>query len=287
LQKVRRLFRARKAGHTGSLDPLASGMLPLCLGQATKVSAFLLDSNKVYRVCIDFGRQTATGDAEGAVVATGPSCVSEERLNTALAACRGTLSQVPPMYSALKHCGRRLYELARAGREVTRQPRLVKIHELVLETYDPRRPIVRVRCSKGTYVRSLVEEIARFAGTVGCVADLRRLAVDPFATTPMVTLEEVEAAAGGGDAGLDRLLIPADEAIKSLPAVRVGAAQALQLQCGREIMADETNELAGLVRLYGEGGRFLGVGESLGGSRVAPRRLMAGPLPARSTPVGL
>jgi len=215
LQRAKRLFEARKAGHTGSLDPLASGMLPLCFGQATKVSAFLLGADKVYRVRARFGTRTDTADADGKVVEE--SCITEVSqiaLETALSKFRGDIQQVPPMYSALRKDGRRLYELAREGREVEREPRSVTIHSLDIEEYDPTHPVLRVRCSKGTYVRTLVEDIAAAAGSLGHVAALRRLTVEPFPDDGLVSLTALEQAAeaGGMDyvAVSDHVVVPAD-----------------------------------------------------------------------------
>lgn len=273
LQTVRRLFRARKAGHTGSLDPLASGMLPLCFGQATKLSAYLLDANKTYRVTAKFGARTDTADADGQVIEEAAiKAVDRAALEHAMSALRGDILQVPPMYSALKKDGRRLYELAREGQEVEREARPVTIHELEIESWDPEEPVLRVRCSKGTYVRTLVEDIAAAAGTLGHVVALRRLSVDPFPEDGLVTIEELEAAAGRGEAELDRYLRPIDEAIADWPAVHLNRDQAYYVQRGNPVHAQAAGE-AGLVRLYDGSRRFLGVGEVLRDGRLAPKRL--------------
>jgi tRNA pseudouridine55 synthase len=271
LQRVRHLYQARKAGHTGSLDPLASGMLPICLGQATKVSAFLLDADKTYRVEARFGARTSTGDAEGAVIERGTHTVSESELERAVAGLRGVIAQTPPMYSALKHQGRRLYAIARAGEEVPRQSRTVTIHEFAIEHFDPQSPVLRVRCSKGTYVRTLVEDLARSAGTVGYVAGLRRLALGAFAG-PMLTLAELTAAAGAGLRALDGLLLQADSALSGWPAVRLEAAQACRIRQGQHVAGESGPP--GLVRLYEGNHVFVGVGERLADCRIVPRRLM-------------
>jgi tRNA pseudouridine55 synthase len=277
LQRVKGILRARKAGHTGSLDPLATGMLPICLGQATKVSAFLLDSDKTYRVMIAFGCQTATGDSEGEVVETGPASVDEELLRRVLVRFVGPVQQVPPMYSALKFRGRRLYELARTGVVVPREPREVRIREIVVEAWDPGRPVLRVSCSKGTYIRTLVEDIARQAGTVGHVAELRRLSVAPFSTEQMVTLADLEHGVQRGDRGLNGALLPADVALSGCPEVRLTPVQARSVTSGQVVTADVA--AMGLVRLYLGDGPFLGVGQGLGDGRIAPRRLMTGAFP--------
>ncbi len=290
LQVVKRLFGARKAGHTGSLDPLASGMLPVCLGEATKVSGFLLDCDKTYWVRICFGSKTTTGDAEGDVIASGPCQVDEASLQSVITATRGTMMQVPPMYSALKHHGRPLYELARAGVAVARPARRITVHEVVLETYDPQHPLIRVRCGKGTYIRTLVEQMAEQLGTVAHVAGLRRLAVGPFSATEMVTVAELEAAAAsGGQPALDRSLLPADRAIASWPAVTLGSEMVWRLRCGQRLEAEpgQSDQATGFVRLYAEGQQFVGIGERLPGGSVVPRRLMAARNPAPPDEFGL
>lgn len=277
LQRVKRLFRARKAGHSGSLDPLASGMLPICLGQATKVSSFVLDSDKVYRVRLSFGSRTATGDTEGPVVETGPGMVSEGDLRRVLAGFRGDVQQVPPMYSALKHGGRRLYELARSGKEVERAPRTVFIYELEVEAFEPERPVLRVRCSKGTYIRSLAEDIGRAAGTVAHVAELRRLSVAPFPETGMRTLDAIQAASEAGELALQRLLRPPDEALCGLSALHLTAPEAQRIRHGQRLADVGGRAAPGLVRLYDGPERFLGVAECLPDGTVVSRRLLADP----------
>ncbi len=273
LQKVKWLFRARKAGHTGSLDPLASGMLPICLGQATKVSAFLLDAAKTYTVEARWGQQTDTADADGQVVAES-SCdaVSEAQLSAALAQFRGDMMQIPPMYSALKHNGRRLYELARAGEQVAREPRAVTIYSLEILGFDTHRPVLQVRCSKGTYVRTLVEDIAAACSTLGHVAALRRTAIDPFGQGPLVSLDALMALEDDLE-GLDAHLRPVDTAIADWAALELGADQAYYLRRGNPVAAQCGGIAPGRVRLYDPEQRFLGIGEILGDGRVAPRRL--------------
>jgi tRNA pseudouridine55 synthase len=274
LQRVKRLFNARKAGHTGSLDPLASGLLPICLGQATKLSAFLLEAQKTYVVRAQMGTRTDTGDAEGAVIERDEAgVVTEDQLTAALADFRGEIQQVPPMYSALKQGGRRLYDLAREGVEVERAARSVTIYELDLLEFDPFAPVLRVRCSKGTYVRTLVEDISRACGSCAHVAALRRTAAGPFTERMLVSLAEIERASEAGLAELDRLLRPMDEAIADWPAVELGAHQAFYLRQGHAV-AGAGGGLRGRVRLYGEGRRFLGIGEALDDGRIAPRRLL-------------
>jgi tRNA pseudouridine55 synthase len=273
LQQVKRLYNARKAGHTGSLDPLASGMLPLCFGQATKVSHWLLDADKVYEVEMAIGAQTDTADADGAVIDTSDRCrVTPAELKAALAAHIGPIDQVPPMYSALKHQGRRLYELARAGQDVERKPRSVTIFALDVVRFDAERPVLRVHCSKGTYVRTLVETIAAQMGTLAHVVALRRLSLGPFAAADMVSMEQLEAVAGESRAALDALLLPADEALVAFPALELTEAEAFYLRNGHPV-GHAPRDFAGLARIYGPGREFLGVGEVLDDGRIAPRRL--------------
>lgn len=280
LQRVKRLYKARKAGHTGSLDPLASGMLPLCFGQATKLSAYLLDADKTYRVTARFGARTDTADADGSVVEESPvTGVDRGTLEAALDGFRGDILQVPPMYSALKKDGKRLYELAREGQEVERAARPVTIFDLDIEAYDPEEPVLMVRCSKGTYVRTLVEDIAAAAGTLGHVAALRRLTVEPFPEDGLVTMDELEGAAEAGEEDLERLLRPIDEAISAWPAVYLNGDQAHYLLQGHPVHA-RTDAECGLVRLYDDQRRFVGVGELLRDGRLAPKRLFVGRQPA-------
>ena len=273
LQRVRRAFQARKAGHTGSLDPLASGLLPVCLGQATKACALLLDAGKSYRFRIALGRSTSTGDREGETLATVPvAALDESAIRRQAAAFVGESMQVPPMYSALKRDGQRLYRLARAGVEVERTPRRVRIERLDLLAAGTDWLDFEVDCSKGTYVRSLAEDLARALGTVGHVASLRRTGLGPFNRMPMHALDRIEAAAAGGS-GLAAMLIPVDEALPALPAVRLGAAEQASILQGRAVPA--LGPGASRVRMYGVGGRFLGVGRmSAEGARLAPERIM-------------
>lgn len=277
LQRVKRLFRAKKAGHTGSLDPLASGLLPLCLGEATKMSAWLLDADKVYEVGCRFGARTDTADADGAVIET--RTVPEIRpdaLDAALAGLTGEIEQVPPMYSALKHQGKRLYELARAGVEVERPPRTVTIHALEPMGWGADHTLgLRVRCSKGTYVRTLVEDVAAALGTVAHVAWLRRTEAGPYRLDGGArTLDELDAlAAAGDDAALDAALLPIDSALSDRPRVDLGADAAWYLRHGQPVIVSKA-PLDTLLRLYGPDERFLGVGFVQDDGRVAPKRLI-------------
>ncbi len=275
LQRVRRLYRAAKAGHTGSLDPLATGMLPLCLGQATKICAYLLDSDKVYRARVALGARTATADAEGEVVERLPVPVADPaRLAAAVASLTGACQQVPPMYSALKVDGQRLYALARAGVEVERQARDIVVHALDACYADEGRAVdFTVHCSKGTYVRTLGEDLARALGTVGHLASLRREWVAPFQQQPMVSLEQLEALAGN-EAALDAWLLPLAAALPDWPVVELDAAQATAIGFGRSI-ASSLAPAAGPRQLkLMHAGVLLALGSiAEGSSEIAPFRL--------------
>ena len=275
LQAVKRLFQAAKAGHTGSLDPLATGLLPLCFGEATKLSAYLLDADKHYWTVARLGVRTSTGDAEGEAVQTRPvGTYSADQIEAALARFRGEIEQVPPMYSALKHQGKRLYELARAGVEVERPPRPVTIHALRLLGRGPDSLELDLRCSKGTYVRTLVEDLGEVLGCGAHVAELRRVGVGPYDGSRMVTLEELERRAEQGPEALDEALLPVDTAVADWPRVTFDADSAYYVRQGQAVQVPGA-PTEGLVALYGPQGRFLGVGQILDDGRVGPKRLIA------------
>jgi tRNA pseudouridine55 synthase len=275
LQRVRRLLRAAKAGHAGTLDPMASGMLPLSFGQATKACGVLLGSAKAYRARLRLGAATDTGDAEGRVVreAAVPS-LERARVAALLASIVGRQEQRPPMYSALKHHGRPLYELARRGEEVERAPRPVTIHRLELLDLQPETMEFEVTCSKGTYVRVLGEDIATALGTAGHLEALRRLWVEPFDPSSMVTLETIEAWAADqpAEAGRPAWLLPADAALASLPRLDLDDLQSRHLCQGRTVAVGDHGP-AGLSRAYDPSGRFLGLVESAPGNVVRVVRL--------------
>ncbi len=274
LQRVKRLFAARKAGHTGSLDPIATGMLPLCLGEATKLSAFLLKAEKTYRVTACFGTRTDTGDAAGKTVGeTAQRPKGRSQLEAVLNGFIGETEQVPPMYSALKHKGKRLYELARAGQTVERAPRRIRIRRLELEKYSPSEPVFLVACGGGVYVRTLIEDVAEAIGSLAHVSALRRLGVAPFEESGMVTMEQIENRAEKGHSGLDALLLPADAAVSALPAVRLSASESFYLQRGNPVAAAR-GVRPGPVRLYADAQGFIGIGEAGTDGQVAPRRLL-------------
>jgi tRNA pseudouridine55 synthase len=274
LQEVKKLFAARKAGHTGSLDPLATGLLPLCFGEATKVSGFLLDADKHYQVTCKFGEQTTTGDAEGEVIKQRPlGGLNEQQLLKALEGFRGDIEQIPPMYSALKHKGERLYKLARQGVEVEREARQVTIFELELVSFKSPVAELRVHCSKGTYVRTLVEDIGELLGCGAHVIGLRRNGVGPFDDTNMIDMEGLQAVAAEGQHALDKLLLPMESGLTQWPDVRLTGDAAFYLRQGQPVLVPKA-PTTGWVRLYEGESRFLGMGEILDDGRVAPRRLM-------------
>jgi tRNA pseudouridine55 synthase len=273
LQVVRRLLNAKKAGHTGSLDPSATGMLPLCFGEATKVCAYLLDADKTYRVTARLGMATDTGDADGKETATAAvPDLSAADWNRILQEFVGESEQIPPMYSALKKDGKRLYELARKGEVVERRPRKIRVHEITLLEAAGQRLVFRVSCSKGTYVRSLVEDIARRAGTLGHTVNLHRESVGRFAAADMLDLAAVEALAEDDPEGLKGCLLQPDAALSGFPAVTLDK-EAGERFCGGQAIAGPVNADLGLVRVYGADQLFLGVGEVQGDGLVAPRRV--------------
>jgi tRNA pseudouridine55 synthase len=274
LQRAKRLYQAQKAGHTGSLDPLATGMLPVCFGEATKASAFLLDADKQYRATARLGRQTTTGDAEGETLRELPvSELDRDRIEASLRRFTGELAQLPPMYSALKHQGRRLYALAREGIEVAREPRRIRVMALNLRAYGPDSLELDIHCSKGTYVRVLIEDLATDLGTCGHVAQLRRLSVGSFPPGRMLAFDDLETLAREGPEALDRALLPVDAAFAGWPAVDLDRDSAWYLRRGQPVQVAGAPD-HGRVCLYGPGRCLLGVGEVLDDGRVAPRRLL-------------
>lgn len=278
LQRCKWLFSAKKAGHTGSLDPLATGMLPLCFGEATKFSQFLLDSDKAYTVTAKLGEKTNTGDGEGDIIAVCdvPSDLTTDKLEMLLANFRGVISQIPPMFSAIKHQGRPLYELAREGIEIERAARQVTIRELVLEAYntEDQTLTLSVKCTKGTYIRTLVEDIGEQLGCGAHVIELRRTAVTPYADKRMYTLPELEQIVEtSGLTGLYQCLLPIQTSVAALPAIQLSTSAAFYLRQGQPVRATLPIH-SPLVQLYAETGQFLGVGEVTEDGRVKPQRLL-------------
>jgi tRNA pseudouridine55 synthase len=275
LQEVKFLFKAAKAGHTGSLDPLATGLLPICFGEATKLSAFLLDADKHYRVRVKLGETTTTADAEGEVIETiDPSGVSEADLRAVMGDFLGEQQQLPPMYSAIKHKGERLYKLARQGVEVERETRTIHIRSLDLLSFELPEFELDVHCSKGTYVRTLAEDIGKRLGCGAHVIGLRRTGVGPYDDQSMVTLEQVQSAfADKRFAEMDDWMLPLESALAEWPEVKLTADAAFYLQQGQPILVPNA-PTSGWVRLYANQSDFLGVGQILDDGRVAPKRLM-------------
>lgn len=277
LQRIKRLYKAAKAGHTGSLDPLATGLLPICLGGATKFSSFLLDADKRYRVRVCLGVTTTTADAEGEVVNTSATeGVGERDLQRVLKEFIGPIEQLPPMYSAVKHQGERLYKLARQGIEVERTPRVVNIFAIELLGFEPPELEMDVHCSKGTYVRTLAEDLGKALGCGGHVTGLRRTGVGPYVEleTRFVTLEDAERIAeDGGLDGLDALLLPLESALGHWPPVRLSEDAAFYLRQGQAVVVPQA-PTEGLVRLYDPSRKFIGVGCILDDGKVQPKRLL-------------
>lgn len=270
LQQVKRLYMAEKAGHTGSLDPFATGLLPICLGEATKFSHFLLDADKTYRATMRLGVTTTTGDTEGAVVTTSVVNVTHQDMENALGQFRGDIQQVPPMYSALKHQGKALYEYARAGVEIERPARDVTIHEIGLEQFSGDTAVIKVSCSKGTYIRTLAEDIGKVLGCGAHLTQLRRLETGGFTLTDVVTVEQLESMTLEQR---DALLMPADALVEDLPAVTLDRESAYYLGRGQAVW--KSGKIPeGFLRLYEEPDRFLGLGELDVDGKVAPRRLV-------------
>ena len=294
LQKVRRLFGAAKAGHTGSLDPLATGVLPVCLGEATKFTQFLLDADKCYRATFRFGIATASGDADGAVVSEdGAPDLTEEQLLTVLPEFRGDIEQVPSMYSALKHNGQPLYKLAREGVEIERKARPVTIFSLELKTFregEFPEADVEIHCSKGTYVRTLAEDIGRRLGCGAYVSSLHRSAAGPFDESQAISLPDLEALRESeGEQALDTRLLTMDAGIRHLTAIGLSEDAAFYFRQGQAVMVPQVyqqTEEGDIVRVFenrdenggvspGEtSALFLGVAEVTDDGRVAPKRLV-------------
>lgn len=275
LQQAKHLFTAKKAGHTGSLDPLANGMLPICFGEATKFSQYLLEADKIYEVTAKVGIKTATGDMEGEVIAE----KSIENFNNAalqqvLPQFLGEISQIPSMYSALKHQGQPLYKLARQGIEVERAARPVTIYALDILEVGKDYFNFTVHCSKGTYVRTLVEDIGEALGCGAHVTALRRTQVAKLPIDRMVTMQQlVDIVAAEGMAGLDALLTPIDLMLQQWPEISLSEAAAYYLKQGQPVIVPYAPS-SGWVRLFLKTGRFIGVGEIIDDGRVAPRRLV-------------
>ena len=269
MQKVRRLFQAEKAGHTGTLDPLASGLLPICFGEATKFSMGLLDADKTYRATIRLGQTTTTGDAEGEIVETRTVTVNEVQVREVLQRFCGAIQQLPPMHSALKHQGKPLYEYIRNGETIERQLRDVFIHDLRMERFEGNELEIVVRCSKGTYVRTLGEDIGQVLGCGGHLIALRRTAIAHFELSAAYTLAQLETM---GDQQRDQTMLPLDCMLHEFPALELDATELQRMAQGQRL-GKKLGLPDGKIRLYSVG-KFVGLGE-LQGTRLAPSRLLA------------
>ena len=270
LQKIKWLLSAAKAGHTGTLDPLATGLLPLCFGEATKFAHYLTEADKTYIATIKLGATTTTGDAEGEVLTRSPVNVSHVDFGKVCEQFVGEISQTPPMYSALKHEGKALYEYARAGVEIERAARMVTIHSIEVNSFDGDVAVITVTCSKGTYIRTLAEDIGKQLGCGAHLIGLRRVATANYGIAQAITLEQYEAMSEE-----QRLaaLAPPDSAVLYLPAITLDDDSAFYLMQGQPVWCRGAIP-TGLLRLYNERQVFLGLGELQGDGKVAPKRLM-------------
>ncbi len=275
MQKVKRVFQANKAGHTGALDPLATGMLPICLGEATKFSQFLLDADKRYQVTAKLGERTDTSDAEGQVVETRDVQVDVQDILAALPHFRGNLMQVPTMFSALKHQGKPLYEYARAGITVEREARPITIFDLQFIVYDAPYLTLEVHCSKGTYIRTLVDDLGEYLGCGAHVTMLRRTAVANYPVEAMMNWDTLQVLAAQQDlALLDQHLLPTDSAVSALPALHLNQEQSKAISFGQRVKFDNPTQLTGQVRLFSDTQQFLGVALVDEHNVIRPQRLM-------------
>ncbi|HEY2455382.1 MAG TPA: tRNA pseudouridine(55) synthase TruB [Scandinavium sp.] len=281
LQKVKRLYNANRAGHTGALDPLATGMLPVCLGEATKFSQYLLDSDKRYRVIAKLGQRTDTSDADGLVVEERPMAFSATELADALESFRGDTLQVPSMYSALKHQGKKLYEYARQGIDVPREARPITVYELLFIRHEGDELELEIHCSKGTYIRTIIDDLGEKLGCGAHVIMLRRLAVSRYPVEKMVTLEQLQALVAQAEQQdipaaqlLDPLLMPMDSPASDFPVVNLPLTSSVYFKNGNPVRSADV-QVNGLVRVTeGDEGKFIGMGEIDDEGRVAPRRLV-------------
>lgn len=271
LLEVRRLYQADKAGHTGSLDPMATGLLPVCLGQATKLCGYLLDADKRYLATVRLGQKTDTGDADGQVIAEADlRPISRAELVATLATFVGPQTQIPPMYSALKQGGERLYAMAREGRTVSREPREIDVRHLALVSMTEGEWVLDITCSKGTYIRVLAEDIAAQLGQLAHLVGLRRLEVEPF-LGEMLTLADLQARAQKGHSALDHALLPLSMALSKWPQCRVTLEQAITLRKGQPVVAREGGH-SGFVAVLDERGVLACVGEQFANGELWSRR---------------
>lgn len=281
LQQVKRIYNAAKAGHTGALDPLATGMLPICLGEATKFSQFLLDADKRYQVTAKLGERTNTSDADGTIISTRPLTFTEPQLQQALMSFRGGSLQVPSMFSALKHQGKPLYEYAREGIEVEREARPITVYELNVLEFSGDKLVLDIHCSKGTYIRTIIDDLGEMLGCGAHVTQLHRSQVANYPAERMLTIEQLQAIFERCKAEgrppreeLDPLLLPMDTAVDSLPEVNMSAVVASYVTQGQAVQVAQV-PATGFVRMtVGDEREFIGVGEIDDDGKVAPRRLV-------------
>ncbi len=275
LQTVKRIFNARKAGHTGSIDRPATGLLPICFGEATKFTSYLLNADKRYRVKCRLGVQTTTGDADGDITASKPvpADLDAAQAGDVLKRFQGEVDQIPPMYSALKHKGERLYKLAYQGIEVARKPRRITIYSIDLIGYTGEQLEFEVHCSKGTYIRTLVEDIGKVIGCGAHVMELRRTAAGPFFGKDMISLSKIKELYSADQAGLDKLLLPVDAAIGEMPELVLARSVSGYLVQGQPVLVPQA-PTSGTLRIYGENHNFLGIAEVLEDGRIAPKKLV-------------
>ena len=272
LQRVRFIFRAKKAGHTGSLDPKATGVLPICFGEATKVSSYLLDSDKRYITTVQLGQTTTTGDTEGEILHHIPVTeISDHALTAVLEQFTGEIIQIPPMFSALKHNGTPLYKLARQGIEVERKQREVTIYELNLLERTSDTLVLDVRCSKGTYIRTLAQDIGDALGFGAHITALERTEVSPFDCSTLYTVEELQALAEAGK--IENALLPVDAALSDRPEITLNAEESTRVRNGLKVQRDDIPD-SPLIRMYQASGEFIGIGRLSSDKLLAPKRMM-------------
>jgi len=274
LQLVKRLFSANKAGHTGSLDPIATGMLPICFGEATKFSQFLLEANKHYVVTGKLGETTASADSEGAILQKREvKNIDAQTIEKILPKFQGKILQIPPMYSALKHKGQPLYKLARQGIEIEREPREVTVYTIQLLELNGDLAKFEMRCSKGTYVRTIVADIGELLGCGAHVIALRRLAVGPYQTSQMVTITALQELAAKNDyKSLDQLLLPIESMLVDMPEITLTADMVFYMHQGQPLVIPKAPD-SGWVKMKSKSGQFLGVGEVMLDGKITPRRM--------------
>ncbi|THB70008.1 MAG: tRNA pseudouridine(55) synthase TruB [Gammaproteobacteria bacterium] len=273
LQILKKIYNAQKAGHTGSLDPLATGMLPICFGEATKVSGFLLDADKSYSFDCKLGEVRSTGDVEGEVLESFPVPeLSEQLINSVLETFIGEIDQIPPMYSAIKQDGKRLYKLARKGVEVERKPRRVTIHKLKLIEFSSDTISLEVKCSKGTYVRSLAQDIAENLGSGAYVSRLHRTSVEPFPVENILSLDQIRNLQDSGFAALDSVLLPIDRALPNWPSITLNDDMVFYFRRGQQLMLPGTDTKS-LVKVYDQNKEVIGIAEGDGCGGFMPKKV--------------